>query len=355
MTNQDLGYTKNLEEYRKENGLDIFEIGRVLSEHKERYIIKSDDQEFDSELIGNLRYTAESRSDFPAVGDWVAFSEYDEGKALIHAIFPRHSVIERQAVAKSGQVQIIATNVDAGLIVQAVDRDFNINRIERYLTICNSSNIEPIIILSKIDLLAEQELDNLIEQLELRVKNTVIIKVSSEIENGYQSLNKIIQMTKTYCLLGSSGVGKSTLLNNLSGQQLMQTGHISSSVNKGRHVTSHRELIVLSNGGILIDNPGMREVGIADGAKGLETTFDSILQYAQNCRYKDCTHIHEKGCAILEAIDNGDIDEDAYSNFRKLEREKSHFESDAQEKKKKDKDLGKIIKKFQKQRRQNKY
>ena len=129
MTLQDLGYNESLETYRTENGIEGFEVGRVILEHKERYVIKTPNTEFDAELIGNLRFTAESRYDFPAVGDWVAFSEYDEGKALIHKVFPRHSILERQAVGKSGQVQIIATNIDYGLIVQAVDINFNINRI----------------------------------------------------------------------------------------------------------------------------------------------------------------------------------------------------------------------------------
>ncbi len=355
MNYQDLGYNDSFERYRIEQNLESFEIGRVISEHKERYVVKTPTDEYDSELIGNLRFTAESRSDFPAVGDWVAFSEYDEGKAIIHAIYPRNSIIERQAVGKSGQTQIIATNIDFGLIVQAVDRDFNLNRLERYLTICNSSRVEPIIVLSKIDLLNESELQNIIIQIESRIKDIVIITVSSQLANGYDDLNQIIQKGKTYCLLGSSGVGKSTLLNGISGELLMETGEISSSVNKGRHITSHRELVVLNNGGILIDNPGMREVGIADTKGGLETTFETILDYAQNCKFQDCTHMHEKGCAILAAVEKGEIDKDAYSNFQKMEKEKMHFESDALERKKKDKDLGKVIKTFKKQRKNNKF
>ncbi|TRX60594.1 ribosome small subunit-dependent GTPase A [Fulvivirga sp. M361] len=355
MTYRDLGYNDALERYRVEESLDSFEIGRVVSEHKERYVVRTADKELDSELLGNLRFTAESRYDLPAVGDWVAISEYDTDKALIHAVYPRASIIERQAVGKKGQVQIIATNIDFGLIVQAVDRDFNLNRLERYLTICNTSNVEPIIVLSKIDLLEPTDLENIIHQIEQRVKDIAIIPVSNEIAHGYDLLDQMIQKGKTYCLLGSSGVGKSTLLNNLSGKLLMETGHISSSVNKGRHITSHRELIVLDSGGILIDNPGMREVGIADMTGGLETTFESILEYAKDCRFKDCTHMHEKGCAVLEAVENGEIDEGAYANFRKMEKEKMHFESDALTRKKKDKDLGKIIKDVKKLRKQHKF
>jgi len=354
MTYQDLGYNDTLERYRIEENLDSFEVGRVISEHKERYVVKTPENEYDSELLGNLRFTAESRSDFPAVGDWVSFSEYDEGKALIHAIYPRYSIIERQAVGKSGEIQIIATNIDCGLIVQAVDRDFNLNRLERYLTICNASNVEPLVVLSKIDLISKSELESHIDQISQRIKDVPIISVSKE-ASGYTPLDSVIKEGKTYCLLGSSGVGKSTLLNSLSGKQQMETGEISSSVNKGRHITSHRELIVLDSGGILIDNPGMREVGIADTSGGLETTFETILGYAQNCRFQDCTHMHEKGCAILAAVENGEIDKDSYSNFQKMEKEKMHFESDLLERKKKDKDFGKMVKQVKKQRKNNKY
>ncbi len=355
MTLKDLGYNKDLENYRKNQNLDSFGVGRVISEHKERYIVKTIEKEYDAEIIGNLRFSALERSDFPAVGDWVAISEYDEDKVMIHSTFPRKAIIERQAVGKQGEKQIIATNIDYAFIVQAVDRDFNINRIERYLTICNTSAVRPIILLNKIDLINKTELKKLISEVQERVKQVPVIAISNETQKGFEKLKECIVKGKTYCLLGSSGVGKSTLINNLSGKQLMATNTISNSTNKGRHVTSHRELLVLENGGILIDNPGMREVGIADTTSGLEITFETIIGYAQNCRFKDCSHIHEKGCAVLTAVANGEIDKDSHSNFRKMEKEKMHFESNAKERKKKDKDLGKLIKNYKKQRKQNKF
>ncbi len=354
MTYHDFGYNDKLAAYRIQQNLDSFEIGRIVAEHKERYVVKACRNEFNAELIGNLRFNAESRYDFPAVGDWVAFSEYDEDKALIHAVYPRNSIIERQAIGRSGQIQVIATNIDFGLIVQAVDRDFNLNRLERYLTICNASNVAPVIVLSKIDLISKTELESIKDKIKQRINDIPLFAVSHQTV-GYEHLESFIKKGKTYCLLGSSGVGKSTLLNNLSGQLLMKTSEISSSVNKGKHTTSHRELIVLNNGGILIDNPGMREVGITDTTSGLETTFETILEYAQNCRFKDCTHLHEKGCAILKAVKDGEIDEDSYSNFKKMEKERMYFESDAKDRKKKDKDLGKMIKNVNKQRKNNKY
>ncbi len=355
MTLTDLGYNQELESFRAEQNLLSLDVGRVIAEHRERYVVKTSEGDFDAELLGNLRFAAASRRDFPAVGDWVALSKYDESKALIHALFPRSSIIERQAVGKKGHSQIMATNIDAGLIVQAVDRDFNLNRLERYLTICHAANVEPIVVLSKIDLIDDIELEKLVQELQQRLAGLTIFTVSNQMVDGYEKLIQFIQKGKTYCLLGSSGVGKSTLLNSISGEFLMKTGQISSSVQKGRHITSHRELIVMRGGGILIDNPGLREVGMADVSGGLGVTFEAIIEYAQHCKFKDCTHTSEHGCAVLAAVEEGEIDADMYANFRKLEKEKLHFESDIQQRKQKDKEMGKMIKRIQKQRRDLKY
>jgi len=352
---EDLGYNASSDKFRKERINDSFDVGRVISEHKDRYIVKTENTEFEAELIGNLRFTAESRYDFPAVGDWVSISEYDENKALIHSIYPRHSIIERQAVGKSAQIQIIATNIDYGLIVQSVNRDFNINRLERYLTICNTSKVKPIIILSKIDLIDEPILDRFINEIKERIKDVSVIAISNQSRVGLNELKAIIKKGKTYCLLGSSGVGKSTLLNQLSGKALMNTGSISVSIDRGKHITSHRELIILENGGILIDNPGMREVGIADSTDGLEITFEKIVEQSKDCRFKDCTHMTEIDCAVIKAVENGEIDNLSYENYLKMEKEKEHFESTVTEKRKKDKDFGRMVKNYKKDKGKNKY
>ncbi|MBC8146438.1 MAG: ribosome small subunit-dependent GTPase A [Bacteroidetes bacterium] len=354
MTLEDLGYNIELENYQNENISDSFEIGRVISEHKERYVVKTVVNEFDAEIIGNLRFSALKRSDFPAVGDWVAISEYDENKVLIHSVFPRKTIIERQAVGKQGEKQIIAANIDYAFIVQAVDRDFNINRIERYLTICNTSKVKAIIILNKIDLINDAELSELISLVKIRVNQVPIIAISNESKKGIEELKEQMKKGKTYCLLGSSGVGKSSLLNSLAGRELMKTDSISSSTNKGQHITSHRELIVLENGGILIDNPGMREVGITDSTDGLEMTFITIVEISKDCKFKDCTHTTEIGCAVLAAVEDGEIDENSYENYLKMEREKEHFESTIAERRKKDKDFGKMVKHY-KNSKTNKY
>lgn len=346
MTLEDFGYNINYEKFKTENNLTGFETGRVIAEHKERYIIKTAEGEFEAEITGNIRFTAKGREDFPAVGDWVAITSYDSDFALIHKIFPRFSTIKRQAVGQFGEIQIIATNIDYAFIVQAVDRDFNINRLERYLTLCYSSDVSPIIVLSKTDLMTELQISELLQNIKSRIKDVPLIPISNMSHDGIDKINSLIEKGKTYCLLGSSGVGKSTLLNNLSGKEIMKTDTISLTINRGKHVTSHRELIILENGGILIDNPGMREVGIADNTGGLEITFDIITTLSQNCRFKDCTHTSETACAVIDAVERGEIDRVSNNNYMKMEKEKAHFESTIAEKRKKDKDFGKYMKKL---------
>jgi ribosome biogenesis GTPase len=339
----DLGFYTELENYIKENNLSDFIIGRVVTEHKERYIVRTTDVFYDAEILGNLRFAAKSRADFPAVGDWVAMMEFDEGKALIHHILPRKSILERQSVNKFGEKQLIATNIDYALIVQAVDRDFSINRLQRYLTICYNGNVSPIIILNKIDLIEQESQAELMQKVKDKIHDTPIVALSNVTGDGLAQVEKRIKKGFTYCLLGSSGVGKSTLINNLSGSELMSTGNISESNQRGKHVTTHRELILLDNGGLLIDNPGMREVGMADVSQGLERAFEQISIAAEKCKYSDCTHTNEDGCAVLDLLEDGIIDPESYENFLKMEREKDHFESTVAERRKKEKAFGKMI------------
>jgi ribosome biogenesis GTPase len=345
----DLGYNEYYRKFRIEKNGDNFERGRVIAEHKERYIVRTVHGEFEAEITGNMRFTATNREDFPAVGDWVLLTTYESDFAIIHRILPRFSLIKRQAAGESGEIQIIAANIDYAFLVQAVDRDFNINRLERYLTICNSSKVCPIIVLSKVDLISEQRLDEIMERVKTRINNVPVIAISNETQVGFDTIRTTIEKGKTYCMLGSSGVGKSTLINYLSGKTIMRTESISQSTHKGRHITSHRELFILENGGIIIDNPGMREVGIADSAGGLEITFDRIISLSQKCRFQDCTHTKETGCSVIEAVEKGEIDAASYENYLKMEREKEHFESSLAERRKKDKEFGKIVKNYKKE------
>jgi ribosome biogenesis GTPase len=346
MTLEDLGYYKDLDDYRKEHQLDSFGVARVILEHKERYVVRTTEKEYEAEIIGNLRFGSRSRADYPAVGDWVATSEYDGDKVLIHAVLPRRTRIERQAVGKRGEKQIIASNIDVAFIIQSVDRDFSINRMERYLTICHASRVSPIIVLNKIDLVDDAYLQGLIAQIKDRIEPARVFAISNKTHTGIDKLYDAMMKGKTYCLLGSSGGGKSSLVNALAGKELMKTNAISNSTSKGRHVTSHRELLVLDQGAILIDNPGMREVGMAESAAGLDHTFAAIVSLSQDCKYNDCSHTSEKGCAVLAAIERGDLDVSAHENYLKMARENAHFESTVAERRKKEKDFGKLIKHY---------
>ena len=342
---ENLGYS-SYKSRIKEPMPEGFEIGRVVLEHKERYIVRTETGEYDAEITGNLRYTANSREDFPAVGDWVAVAVHDAGFAIIHKVFPRFSVIKRQAVGQSGKVQVIAANIDCAFLVQAVDRDFNINRLERYLAICCTSKVSPVIVLTKTDLAEKARLIEITTGIGKRIEHVPVIAISNETRLGYEALTNIIERGKTYCMLGSSGVGKSTLLNNLSGRMVMKTGAISNSSSKGRHITSHRELLVLENGAILIDNPGMREVGIADVAGGLEAAFNNIAGLSKQCRFIHCSHISEAGCAVIEALEKGELDGSSYENYLKMERERAHFEISATERRKKERLFGRMVRDY---------
>ena len=322
-----------------------------MAVHRERYVIKSPDGEYDAEITGNLRFSAESSSDFPVVGDWITFSVFDGSLAIIYSILPRLSILERQAVGKSGEKQLIAANVDYSFIVQSLDQDFNINRLERYLTLSLTSDITPILLLSKTDLIDKKELSNKIDTIHKRHSGLRILHFSNNTKEGYEEIENELQKGKTYCFLGSSGVGKSTLINHLLGEQMMKTRTISESTGKGKHTTSHRQLFILKNGSIVIDTPGMREVGVIDTS---EDSFDTISELSVKCKFSDCSHTNELGCEVLAAIDDGRIDEASYQNFMKLQREAAHFQSTLAEKRQKDKKFGKIYKQIIAYKKKNK-
>jgi ribosome biogenesis GTPase len=345
---EDLGYRSVFDDYIQDNNLKGLCVGRVVAEHKERYVVRTPECEYDTEIAGNMRFTALSREDFPAVGDWVAMSCYGDDFAIIHSVFPRQSLLSRRSPGRSGEVQIIAANVDFALLVQALDRDFNINRFGRYLTICNSSGITPLIVLSKRDLISAERLAEVLSDLSKAFPSIPVVVVSSETMEGYAELQALLKKGKTFSLLGSSGVGKSTMINNLSGSNMLETNSISEFYGKGRHVTTHRELIVLESGVILIDNPGMREVGIVDSGRGLEQTYDAIADLSASCKFKDCTHTTEAGCAVLKALETNELDIAFYDNYIRLQKERTFHDTTVAEKRKKGKQLSKIIKDYYK-------
>lgn len=349
MTLQDLGFNKISEEGIPFEESDLT-LGRIIIEHKDRYIVQTPETIYQAEITGSLRYSAESRSDLPAVGDWVKLSVYDDNTAIITGLLPRYSCLQRKAVGKFGEKQIIAANVDVAFIMQAVGHDFNLNRLERYISICITSSIKPIIILSKTDLVTEEEIHELKKSVQSRIENVAIYAISNETLFGYQELKKTITTGNTYCILGSSGVGKSSLANNLFKSLKLKVDVISDTTNKGKHTTTHRELLVLPEGGVLIDTPGMRELGLTVDSDDIDLTFDQISKLARSCKFNNCKHIEEPGCAVLEALESGEIDHASYENYHKLKREQAHFSSTIAERRSKDKQQGKLYKRIKKEK-----
>ena len=343
-----LGLSVDLKAFINDNNPELPHIARVIREHRERYAVSDGENEFDAEITGNMRFSAASRADFPAVGDWVTITIYGSDQAIINGILPRKTMLARQAVGKPGEIQIISANIDVAFIVQAINNNFNINRLERYLTICYSAGIEPVLVLSKTDLVSDDEIESALGSLKKRDRQVKHILLSNVTREGVDQVLSTIQKGRTYCVIGSSGVGKSTLINNLLKREMLRTGEISHSTNKGRHVTEHRELFVLDNGGIIIDTPGMKELGLTDDAGGLSTTFSEINDLATGCRFPDCLHISETGCAVLKAVENGTIDRGSYENYIKMLKEQERFTTTVADKHRKDKQFGKMLKNYYK-------
>jgi ribosome biogenesis GTPase len=283
--------------------------------------------------------------DYPAVGDWVLANFYDENTfAIIHEILPRKSLLKRKTPGKKVDFQLIAANIDVAFIFQSLNENFNIRRLERYLVMVNESNIQPIVLLSKSDLLASEDIADKINDIQEAMPDLQVIPFSNENEFGLDSVREIMQPGLTYCLLGSSGVGKTTLLNNLIGEARFKTKIVSKKESKGRHATTHRQLIKLDWGALVVDTPGMRELANFSVTTGLEETFSEIIKLAEDCQFNDCTHVEEKGCAVLGAVENGLVSADRYQNYIKMNKESNYNEMTYLEKRKKDKQFGKHCK-----------
>ncbi|HIN19954.1 MAG TPA: ribosome small subunit-dependent GTPase A [Candidatus Marinimicrobia bacterium] len=323
---QNLGYDSQLDTFIQSHDLADFEIGRVIRESRQKYIIKTQLGNFNGQISGKLMHEAKSRADYPAVGDWVAIKQMEEREAIIHEILPRKTIIERQAIGRFGKKQTIAANVDTAFVLQDIAHDFNLNRLDRLIAIGFASKIKPVVILTKIDIEEKSELADKAAQIKKRFTNIPILFLSNKSMEGFSAIQQLIEYGKTYCFIGASGAGKSTLINNLVGEKVMLTKSLREKSNKGRHTTSHRELFILKDSGILIDTPGMRELGIAESYKTLEATFEIIFTLSESCKYSDCTHLIEPGCAVRLALENNEIDQSYYDNFHKMKEEQNQFE-----------------------------
>ncbi|MFA5080801.1 MAG: ribosome small subunit-dependent GTPase A [Candidatus Paceibacterota bacterium] len=341
---EDLGYNDFFEEKRKSLGLTEYSIARVIAEYKGTYRIKDTNGEYLARITGKQIFNATKREDYPAVGDWVAITIPDKEMAIIHKVLPRKTILNKKYSNKQ-DTQIIATNIDIAFIVESMNRDYNLNRFERYLVLINEGKIKPAIILNKTDLISETELNLKIKQIKERFNNIDVIPTSIITEQGLNELISYIEKGKTYCFIGSSGVGKSSLINKLLGKSEIKTKEISNIKDKGKHTTTTREMYFLENGGIVIDNPGTREVGIAAANTGIENVFDEIIILSRNCKYTDCTHTHESGCAVLKAIKEKKLDKEKHQNYIKLKKEVEYYEMTDIEKREKDRKFGQFVKK----------
>lgn len=294
--------------------------GRVLSEHRGGYVVAADGTQVDAVISGRFRFDAGSSEDFPAVGDWVALEVLDGAtSAIIHAVLPRATRFARPARGDLAEAQVVAANVDVVLIVSGLDHDFNLRRLERYLALAWSSGAEPVIVLNKADVC--EDVPGRIADATL-VAPGVPVRVISALEGvGLESLTPLLSPGKTVALLGSSGVGKSTIVNALLGYERQATGAVRADDQRGRHTTTSRELLVMPSGALLIDSPGMRSVGMWEIEPGLADAFADIEAFAADCRFSDCTHEGEPGCAVQRAIADGSLPWERFESQRRLARE----------------------------------
>jgi ribosome biogenesis GTPase len=304
---------------------DGYTVGRVAREHKTTYILYTEQGELPAKVTGKLRYQATGHQDFPAVGDWVAISLEDgKQKATIHAIFPRKSKFSRKIAGGKTEEQIIATNIDTAFLVAGLDGDFNLRRLERYLLLVRESGANPVIVLNKADLCDDAQGRR--QEVEAIALGVPIVVLSAAKNEGIDSLKPYLKPGQTVALLGSSGVGKSTLTNQLVGKFVQAVGEVRQGDDRGRHTTTHRELILLPSGGLLIDTPGMRELQIWAGDDSLQDTFADINAIASQCRFRDCQHEDEPGCAVQQALKDGTLDYQRFLSYQKLQKELDYLD-----------------------------
>ena len=340
---RDLGFDQWFEAHAAEFRQEGCGFARISAVDRGSYLIKNESREVPAELSGKLSYQIENSVDLPCVGDWVTAQYYNnDTEAIIHQGFPRKTFLRRRTAGENVDYQMIAANIDTAFIVQSCHFDFNPHRLDRYLVMAADGHVEPIVILTKTDLITQDELDQKTTIIS-SVTKARVLALSNITGIGFDEFRQTLSSEKTYCLLGSSGVGKTTLINRLIGQEAFDTKAVSGT-GEGTHTTSRRQLIVLSQGAMLIDTPGMRELGIIGASDGVNMSFEEFALLSENCRYPNCSHEHEPGCAVRAAVENGELSEDRYSSYIKLKKESEHYEMSYLDKRKKDKAFGRFIK-----------
>ena len=303
---------------------------RVVAEHRGAFVLQSDGGELRGELSGRLRKAARVRADLPAVGDWAGIRlAPGKGLAAIDALLPRHGVVSRKVPGEQAVEQLVAVNVDRLLVVMGLDGNYNLRRLERALTLAQESGARPVVVLTKADL--ADDLPRRVAETQEAAGDAAVVPVSVRRDSGLEHLAVHLVPRETVALLGSSGVGKSTLLNRLCGEERQATGPVRAADSKGRHTTSARQLVVLPNGALLIDTPGLREMQLWADEASVDRAFADVLERAAACRFRDCRHEQEPGCAVLAAVQGGTLDPEREASHRKILRELRHLETQQDE------------------------
>jgi len=297
---------------------------RIAREHKNTYLIYTERGELTATVSGRFRYTTTDSGDFPAVGDWVtAKARFEEGKATIHSVLPRKTKFSRKVAGSRTEEQVLTANIDTVFLVSGLDGNFNLRRIERYMTIAWDSGGTAVIVLNKSDLC--DDVDSIVELVESHFLGVPVFPISAYKNEGLDRFQEYLSVGKTSVFLGSSGVGKSSIINSLMGFDHIRTGEVRETDSKGRHTTTYREMILLPTGGIVIDTPGMREIQMWTVDEGVETAFRDIEELVSSCRFGDCSHHNEPDCAIQEAIESGVLDIKRFERYLKLQGEKDQL------------------------------